>query len=113
MQTTTIDFGKYKLRIRVLKPEAEMEVAPVVYGARAFVVDFQALGDKVRAPHRTPSGEDFGIAANLLRKYGKETLLTYAYHFWHSYSQPLFDNPQLGMMKLFTSRIPDIAREVT
>lgn len=108
---TTIDFGAYQLRLRVLKPDAEVEVARPAYGARDFVMDFMALGAKVRAPERTPSGEDYGIAVNLLRKYEKTVLLEYARLFWSRYSQPIFDNPRTGMLKLFTSRIPDIARE--
>lgn len=82
---THIEYPKYTLRIRVLRPDAEIEVEGAgddVYTARMLWRDFMDLGLKVKAPERQPGGAEYGIARNLLRKHDKARILEVARVWW-------------------------------
>ena len=114
MKVTRIDYGNYILRLRVLRPDAEVTTTPAssIYNGRAFWDDFMALGRKVKAPPRTPDAEDFRHANRLLKQHGKVRLLEFARLFWSRYSSPVFERPETHVMRLFAARIPDIIREI-
>lgn len=109
---TTIDYGNYTVTVRVLKPDMEFEAAPEVYNGQAFWADFMKAGQVVKAPKRTATAEDYRHGNNLLRKYTREELKEYVRIFWNRYSQPLFENPDMPVMRLFVSRLPFIQKEV-
>ena len=110
---TWIDFGQYSYRIRVLKPGADVGTTTKVptYNALALWRDFLEVGSHVQAPQRAPTGEDLGIANNLLRRHKRERLLELARLFWLRYSSPIFEKQETHMMRLFAARIPDIEAE--
>lgn len=112
MISTIIEYPRFSVRLIVVRPEAEVEdtdPAPA-YGPREFVRDFIKAGAQVRAPHRQPSGIDYGLAVTLLRKYDRATLMDYADTFWHTFAEPYFRDPTVSPLRLFVSRIPDIER---
>lgn len=108
---TIIEFPNYSLRVRVLKPDAAVEAADT-YAVADFWRDFTDAGRKVRAPIRSMSSRDAGVAHNLLKKYQPPLLRELARIFWQKYSQPVFDKPELSAVLLFSARIPDILREM-
>ena len=112
---TWFDFGRYTYRIRILKPEAEVdaeETSAPGYNAIALWKDFLEVGSHVRAPQRPPTAEDLGIANRLLRRYKRDELLEFARLFWSRYSSPVFEKQEGHMMRLFAARIPDIEAEI-
>ena len=98
--------------MRVLRPEVELEGTTKANTVMDFWRAFMELGAKVKAPNRSPSSQDFGIASRLLKKYDRETLLEFGRYYWQRYSQPYFDNPSLGLMVHFAHVLPNIEQEV-
>lgn len=110
-EITLIEYPKFTLRVRVLKPDAEVE-ADARYTVMDFWQDFTAAGRVVRAPIRPLTSEDAGIAHNLIKKYEPTLLRELARLFWSRYSQTVFDNPDTHTLRLFAARIPDIRKEM-
>lgn len=99
-------------RVRVLRPEVELEGTTKSNTVLDFWREFMELGAKVRAPQRSPSSQDFGIMSRLLKKYDRVTLLDFGRYYWQRKSQPYFDNTSIGLMVHFSHVLPDIEREV-
>ena len=113
MRPTVIDYGDFRIRIKIRRPDAEVNTGETSKESpiKAAFDAFNNLGAQVKAPTRAPTGEDFGILTNLLKKYDMETLMEYARLFWRGHSDPVFDRGYPAM-RLFAAKIPDIIREV-
>lgn len=108
-----IKFLRTTLRVRITHPEADLEPeAATVSPVQAFIRDFNEQAARVRAPKRGLQSEDYGIALRLLSKYGHDKLVEYAQIFWHRYSQPIFDDPNAHVMRIFAARIADLEKEI-
>ena len=106
---TRIIYPTYTLKIRVLKPEAELETERLTTSTQDFLTAFKALGLKSKAPLRPWQPDDYGIAARLLKTYDCTLLLEYSRLFWTLFSDPIYLRPDdTHIMRLFSSRLTEI-----
>ena len=117
MDTWIVD-GKttWRIRLRPTPPPSdrregrESEPAARRQTAADFLSWWGARAEAVGLPRRRPTGEDFGIAARLLKKYGRDRLEKLAREFWLWHSEALRDYPH--QMRLFAAKLQEIEAEV-
>lgn len=108
---TYVDCGGYTLVWRVRRLDVEIEAAPETKGAAArFLAAFREAGRRYQSPERGWRGDDYGIAARLLKQHGEETLLRSADRFWSEFSDPYRSDPDAHLMRMFATRLPDILK---
>lgn len=109
MGDTVIDYGDYKVRVRVRRPDAEVTSAKKDNPVYDCWVRFTQLGADVKAPTRKATGEDIGTLARLMKTYDTDTLLEMARIFWGGYAEPVMEG-RVPAMRLFAHEIPNIKR---
>lgn len=76
-------------------------------GVKDFLQWFRERGAQCRMPCPHFTAEDYGIAARLLKRHGRERLEKLAEYFWHWHSEPLREG-YTHPLKLFASAISEI-----
>ena len=111
-ESSRFKFGKLTWRVRVKKflDLSDIETPSHVYSGFDFYKDF--MDASYGAPWKNPTSMDMGIIKNLLTKHDRDHLLRCARVFWSRYSEPYYTKPDTKLMRLFSSLISTIEKEL-
>ncbi len=114
MKTTILD-GRHTYEVTVVDPDRTVHVSGERSGKSAsqeFLKWWAEEARRRKAPALRPTGEDFGIANRLLKKYGRERLEYLSKWFWRMASAPILEEGYPHQLRLFAAKLPEVEAEV-
>lgn len=116
MPNTRIDLGKQGvLVIDCRRPYVRTQAGTsTVYPwtARGMIELFNAEARRVRGPEQPLTGEAFGIAQRLAKRYTYEQMQKMTYVFWQRFSDPIYHEDSTHALRFFWTQLPLIVREI-